>query len=262
MVDVAIVRRAADFELMVSLTKSDCAELFPNTPIEEGDEIPVSYTGNVADGLTLFPASGEKRGLTRRMKCIAQQRAQKKNGAGQLAWTRVWLPKSVGSVSQYRQPTIVPLEIVTGTLILPPMPPSWHAHNIEELRRRSPKITPPTHEALPEDPAPPVEERNVEDVPVPTPAAIEAPPPPPPPHIVIVALEDHIESILPPVELHATSDSRREMFRKIIEHIAISNALIASMGDSVALAIEDNSVVVSRVYRVGMRKRTNREPGK
>jgi hypothetical protein len=133
MAEIAIVRRAADHDLMISLTQDECTKLF------NGSKLPghVGFVGNARQGIAIFPAAKHQRGMTRGLKETGMKRKQTKRGTGEIYPARVWLPcDRVGAVHQFRQHTKVNGVFENGCLILPPTPSSWYSSDIDEVVRK------------------------------------------------------------------------------------------------------------------------------
>lgn len=275
MVNVAIVRRANEHELSVSLTQEDFEKFLPGVPLKKDDEIRVAYYGNAADGITLFPTNDKSRDHTRTMKCLASKTTGGRNGGFEAAFVRVWLPrKNVGTVKEFRPPTAIHLRLDDGKLVIPPLAPSWQGPNIDEIKRlngsrqnfvlrtlqqmRSP--------GAPDAPPPPAEEPDtatppLEEAPAAAEPEAEPVPPPTPTEIHVIAIEDHIDRIVPASGGRLMSgDARRDSFRRLAEHLAFANRAVDEIGDEeIELAIEGNRVTVRRIYRPGVRRPKPRE---
>lgn len=273
MVNVAIVRRANEHELTVSLTLEDFEKFLPGVPLKRDDEIRVAYYGNAADGITLFPTDNKSRDFTRTMKCLASKTTGGRNGGFEPAFVRVWLPpKNIGTVKQFRPPTAIHLRIEDGKLRIPPLAESWHGPNIDAVKRLNgsrESIVLRTLEQMrpygtPDAPPPPADDPDtpppLDEAPAAEPEA--EPPPPTPTEIHVIAIEDHIDRIVPASGGRLMSgDARRDSFRRLAEHLAFANRAVDEIGDEeIELAIEHNRVTVRRIYRPGVRRRKTQEP--
>lgn len=286
--DISIIRRAKEHELSIMLEEREFKAIYPGR--RPAEEPRLEIIGNAAEGFYIRPTA-ERGHKTRSTKVIDRKRELSADGGRNYVLQSFIGAKGVGLTEEYRARQYVRTTMENGHIFLPPINPAWHGKSLPdvlaksgeqrsvreklqaeqeaakehalELATRPPTEAAPPVLATPEAvAAPPVIEPWVAEKVKPlSPAPKPIEPRRPTEAERVTAEEETVsqvytgphapKSTLPGMGGGDLAAQHTASLRRLMQICADANREMRLLHNTVRLEIENNRIVVLRVYRPG-----------